>query len=299
MMGWKFGLGCLVAAVLWSSYPTAAQAREGKAQRRITRLLGRQRATVGVAVLTDDGTRIAHNADMPLPLLSIFKFHVALAVLDRMDREGTGLDGILRVEASRLRPGTYSPLRDRFPDRDIDLSLGDLLRYSVSQSDNNACDILIDYAGGIGRVNDYIARIGAGECALSQTEAAMQRIGNQRLNRSSPAAVARLMKKTMETPPFDVRYRDFLWQIMRETVTGADKLKGRLPPDVIVGHKTGSSDRTPDGTKIADNDAGFVVLPDGRTYYIAVFVTESQQSDRTNAALIARISRIVYDAMTR
>ena len=51
--------------------------------------------------------------------------------------------------------------------------------------------------------------------------------------------------------------------------------------------------------KIADNDIGFVRLPDGREYSIAVFVMDSREDDRTNAAVIARISRLVYDYAIR
>ena len=56
---------------------------------------------------------------------------------------------------------------------------------------------------------------------------------------------------------------------MIDTETGANKLKGMLPAKTVVGHKTGSSDRNADGMKTADNDAGLVILPDGRKYYIA------------------------------
>ena len=62
---------------------------------------------------------------------------------------------------------------------------------------------------------------------------------------------------------------------MIDTETGANKLKGMLPAKTVVGHKTGSSDRNADGMKTADNDAGLVILPDGRKYYIAAFVMDS------------------------
>ena len=45
--------------------------------------------------------------------------------------------------------------------------------------------------------------------------------------------------------------------------------------------------------KTADNDA-FVILPDGRKYYIAAFVMDSYETDEDNANIIARISRMVY-----
>ena len=70
---------------------------------------------------------------------------------------------------------------------------------------------------------------------------------------------------------------------MIDTETGANKLKGMLPAKTVVGHKTGSSDRNADGMKTADNDAGLVILPDGRKYYIAAFVMDSYETDEDNA----------------
>ena len=84
---------------------------------------------------------------------------------------------------------------------------------------------------------------------------------------------------------------------MTETATGSNKLKGLLPSNTVVGHKTGSSDRNSKGVKIADNDAGVVIMPGGKKYYIAVFVTDSSETDEENAAIIAHISRMVYDEM--
>ena len=55
--------------------------------------------------------------------------------------------------------------------------------------------------------------------------------------------------------------------------------------------------RNADGMKTADNDAGLVILPDGRKYYIAAFVMDSYETDEDNANIIARTSRMVYDAM--
>ena len=46
------------------------------------------------------------------------------------------------------------------------------MQYSISQSDNNACDILIEYAGGIKHINDYIHRLEY-RLNLSETEDGM------------------------------------------------------------------------------------------------------------------------------
>lgn len=290
-----FSISILLMALLFGACHPSSRSPKQRMEQQTDSLLKDKKATVGVAVLTDEETIFLYNNRIHYPLLSVFKFHVALAVLHKMDQEGTSPDSLIEVKASQLKPGTYSPLRDRFPDRDLSISLGELLRYSIALSDNHACDILIEYAGGIEAVNSYIKSVGIKDCNLTATEALMHSSGNAYLNRSTPEEVARLLRIADKQPLFAPTYKHLLQTILQETSTGRDKLKGGLPADVIVGHKTGSSDRTAKGVKIADNDAGFVVLPNGQKYYIAVFVMESQESDSTNAALIAGISRIVYD----
>jgi len=115
---------------------------------------------------------------------------------------------------------------------------------------------------------------------------------------NTDAGVAGLIKLVLEKDVLSAEHRKFLSGIMLKTSTGTDKIKQGLPPGVMFGHKTGSSSRTADGIKIADNDAGFVTLTNGRTYYIAVMITESKLDDRANAALDAQISQTVYNYLT-
>ena len=106
----------------------------------------------------DKGDMLRYNDHVHFPLLSVFKFHVALAVLDKMDKQSISLDSIVSIKASQMLPNTLQPLR-KFPDQDFTITLRELMQYSISQSDNNACDILIEYAGGIKHINDYIHRL--------------------------------------------------------------------------------------------------------------------------------------------
>lgn len=267
-------------------------------RKEITTLLSDKKATVGVAVLADGKEVFSLNDSIHYPLLSVFKFHIALAVLDHMDKYSTSLDSVLFIESSRLLPGTYSPLRDENPGQNVKISLAELLKYSVSYSDNNACDILIDYAGGISAINQYIQNLGIKETFLSANEELMhEKTENQYLNWSTPSSAVQLLEILFEKDLFSEYYKDYLIRIMTETTTGKDKLKGLLPKDIIVGHKTGSSTRTEENIKIADNDMGFVYMPDGRLYFIAVFVKDSKEDDSTNASIIADISEIIYRYM--
>lgn len=257
-----------------------------------------KRATVGVAVVTDAGEVQVVNDTVRFPLMSVFKYHIALAVLHRLDERKLPLETELFVRPDDLQPHTYSPLRDKYPDGNFKLSIADLLRYSVSLSDNNACDILLDYLGGPAVVDAYIRTLGFDRFSISATEQMMgAKIENEYLNWAAPSSVAQLLKLFFHRPLFAPAYKSFLEQTLIETSTGMNKLRAGLPGEVTLGHKTGSSSRTQEGMRVADNDVGFVRLPDGRQYYIAAFVMNSLEDDQTNAAMIAEISRKVYEAM--
>ena len=106
-----------------------------------------KKAEIGIAVIIDEKDTVTVNNDIHYPLMSVFKFHQALALADYMAKRNQSLDTLLRIEKSDLKPDTYSPLRDKYPQGGIEMSIADLLRYTLQQSDNNACDILFDYQG--------------------------------------------------------------------------------------------------------------------------------------------------------
>ena len=283
---------CLAAAAPLSARDESL----GRAVRAVTDSV---RATVGVAVVFEEGDTLVVNNACRYPTMSVYKFHQALAVLDRLDRSGLPLATRIQVLRSDLLPDTWSPLREACPGGGR-FTVAELLAYSVAQSDNNVCDLLFRFLGGPEVVNRYIAGLGVGETEIAADEETMhRRTDNQYLNWTTPLAAVRLLELFRRGKLLSAESGDFLLKTMFATETGPDKLRGLLPADVAVAHKTGSSDRDGRGVKIADNDIGIVRLPDGRSYSIAVFVMDSREDDRTNAAVIARISRLVYDYATR
>src|SRR5699024_4724650 len=110
--------------------------------------------------------------------------------------------------------------------------------------------------------------------------------------------MALLLDRFRHDSLFASEYRDFLWQTLCTTTTGMNKLRAGLPDGTTIGHKTGSSDRDARGVKIADNDLGYVELPDGSGYAICVYVAETALSDGETAALIAEISRLVWQRLS-
>lgn len=280
---------CLMAVfaiILFRFYPDSLT-------RKLKRLADNSQARISVAVIRGEQNWSIEQESRPL--LSVFKFPIALCTLRALENADAGLDTPLHISGEMLDFNTWSPMLKKHPP--FSITVADLLRYMVSESDNNAADILLAYGGGIPALNRCLAEAGFPGISIKVNEKTMnENIKTQYQNTARPSDIVRLIKYARESNFLSAQSRRFLDRIMLETTTGADKLKAGLPPQTPLGHKTGSSSRLPNGLKIADNDAGFVRLPDGSFYYIAVFVSDSRLSDAENAAIIADISRTVYDS---
>lgn len=258
--------------------------------------LSTRRAQVGVALIVDGRDTLAVNNHVCYPMMSVFKFHQALAVADYLQRNRLPLTTMIFVRKEDLPSGTYSPLRDKYPEGNVDLSVADLLTYTLQLSDNNACDILFDRTASIGQTETYIRSLGLRDCSIGATEADMHR--DQRLcyrNCTSPLDAARLLDLFLTRPLLSEPYHSFVKETMLTCRTGQDRIvKPLLGKELLVGHKTGTGDRDASGRLTGINDIGFVLFPDGRRYTLAVFVTGSEEGMAETAGIIAAISEMVY-----
>ena len=277
--------------------PTLLFAQQTQLETQLKEAIKGKKAEIGIAVIIDGKDTVTVNNDIHYPLMSVFKFHQALALADYMGKQKQSLETRLPIKKSDLKPETYSPLRDKYPQGGIEMSIADLLKYTLQQSDNNACDILFDYQGGPDAVNKYIHSLGIRECVIIGTETAMHEDLNLcDENWTTPLAAAELGEIFRKKPLFPNVYKDFIFQTMVECQTGQDRLVAPLlDKKVTVGHKTGTGDLNAKGQQIGCNDIGFVLLPGGRTYSIAVFVKDSEENNQANSKIIADISRIVYE----
>lgn len=262
-------------------------------EEEITDIINGKPAKVGVAWIVDGKEHSVNNADC-YPLMSVFKLHGAIAALRQMERRGTPTDTLVRINASLVTKNTYTPMLERYPESGFTIRFDSLLQYSVAESDNNACDIIISMAGGIEGVNAEMRAIGLADCNLSYPELSMQADPMRSYdNCSTPLSVAILFKKLFEENILGEPYATLLKHILISTTTGQDKIKAALEPGMLIAHKTGTGFTLDDGTKIADNDAGVVLLPDGRRIYISALVKDSKLGSKENAKLIADMARII------
>ncbi len=264
---------------------------------KISQIVQPFQGKVGVAVMgLHSKDTLTFNGNRHFPMQSVYKFPLAMAVLNQVDKGKLSLDQKIRVTKKDLLPDTWSPLREKHPNGNIDVPLRELLSYTVSQSDNNGCDILFRLLGGTKKVDTYVHSLGVKPIAIVATEEEMHRAWEvQFTNWSEPMAMVQLLQLFYQGKVLSQSSRDFLWKIMTETTTGPNRLKGQLPKEVIVGHKTGSSGTNAKGIADATNDVGIVVLPNGKAFAITVFVADSPAPEATRDQVIADISKVVYD----
>ena len=274
---------------------------DGDLASQISTILSTHDVSAGVAVIINDSDTVVVNNNRRYPLMSVFKFHQALAVCDAMARKNCGLDSLIHVNRDDLQPDTYSPLRDDSVAAEFDISVATLLDYTMQLSDNNACDILFDRIVGVKATDDYIRTFGINDFAIAANEDDMHKNPEScRDNWSSPLALAELFDKFYHRFVITGDYYEFMYNTMIRCHTGADRLALPLAQTgAIIGHKTGTSDRDSSGRIIAVNDAGFVELPDGQHYTIAVLVSDSGLDFEATAAIIADISAVVYACVTK
>ena len=291
----KRRVALLILTFYLQSY--VANSQTGLLKNKIEQITKTKQAKVGVAILGLDGKdTLTFNGNGHFPMQSVYKFHLALAVLNQVDKGNMSLNQKIFINKTDLRTDTWSPLREKYPNGNVNIALSELISFTVSQSDNNGCDILFKFIGGPKKVNDYIHSLGVKDVAIMSNEEVMQADWNvQYTNFSTPVAAVQLLEKFHKKHILSKTSQYFLWKTMVETTTGSTKIKALLPKIAILAHKTGWSGSNKDGLTGATNDIGIVTLPNGKQFIIAIFVTNSMEKEATNDRMIAEIAKATWD----
>ena len=150
------------------------------------------------------------------------------------------------------------------------------MEYSLQLSDNNACDILFEHTGGPAATDRYVRSLGLCNFAIAATEQQMHDDPQTCYeNWSTPLEAAALLELLVTEQILTPTLREMILQN-------------------LINCKTGTSNPDERGIFAGTNDLGFVILPDGTRYTIAVFIKDSAENPETNARIIADISETVY-----
>lgn len=261
-------------------------------------IVSRVPGCVGVAFVSDRDTVLINNG-VRFPMMSVFKLHEALAVCDRMERMNNSLDSLIGVAPEELDRDTWSPMLKEYGDSAFHISVGELIRYALKSSDNNASNLLFNRIVSPQESEEYIRSFAADTSfSIRWREQDMKRDHDLAYsNYTSPLAAALLIRNlyTADTP--SLRDGEFVRNVLKEVTTGQDRLGAPIQErkDVLFAHKTGSGYRNSHGELAAHNDVGYFRLEDGRDYSLAVLIRDFHGTEAEASAVIAEISRVIFN----
>lgn len=275
-------------------------------QKQIVEIAKETSGKVGVfAMLLEEDRSISFNGNERFAMQSVVKLPVAMAVLTLVSEGKLKLEDKIKFTPDDLaNPGQRSPLRDKNP-KGGEATLDELIRLAISESDGSACDILTRVAGGASAVQSYTRELAISDIAIKWTHREFGKKWElQYENFATPEAATQMLETLWRTAEnkvvhgssagFTSEHAKLLLKYMTESNNPAGRIKGLLPKDAVVAHKTGTGG-TQNGVTSATNDIGIIALPNQRHVAIAVFVGDSSADQGTREAVIAKITKAVWD----
>lgn len=277
------------------------QAQSSTLRNTIESIIANRNAQTGVALYNPaERKTLEINGDAKYPMHSVMKFPIALTVLSEIDNGSLSLDQKVSITPKDLTANTWSPIKKNYPEG-AELTIEQILYYTVSESDNIGCDILLNLIGGTKTAQSFLNTHGFTGISVGATEQEMHDdLDKQYLNCSTPKAMNDLLLATYTNTGaiLSPSSHEWIWKTMSESKTGGTRIKAQLPKTAIVAHKTGTSGIT-DGVITAVNDVGVLTLPNGNVLYLSVFVTNSRETSDETEKIIAEIAKAVWDSYAK
>jgi beta-lactamase class A len=243
---------------------------------------------LGVAILdTSTGERSNYRADARFSMCSTFKFLLAAAVLQRVDRHQETVDRVLPIPPSPLL--SNSPLTE--PHVGGSMTIGALSQAIITHSDNTAANLLLETIGGPGGITGFARSIGDSVTRLDRTELSLnEALDGDPRDTTSPTSMLSNLKAVLLDEVLSVASRNQLRQWMEASVTGLSCLRAGVPPHWRVADKTGSN-----GSHTRNDIA--VIWPPGRPpIIVTAYLTQCTGPESKRDTLLANIGKLLADS---
>lgn len=269
---------------------------EQELERRLKTICDGAQGTVGLSVVhIETGKTISINGNSKLPLYSVFKLPLAIAVLKDVEENRLRLDQKIHVTPAEIVPGT--PGNTALWLKPVDYPIEKLVEFSIARSDNTSSDKLLQLVGGPLKVTERMRSLGLQNLDIHSTGAEYLK-SRQNPNTGAAEDLARLLVQLHQEKILQPAQLSLLMGFMQRATTGLHRLRGDLPSGTLVADKTGSGERD-EVTRVAKatNDVGIITLPSGRGHLaMAVLVSNSKLPESAQEKLIADLARAAFDA---
>lgn len=295
-------------------------------QRELERIEKGAKGNVGVyARHLESGRQVSLHPQDRFAMASTVKVAIATELFNQIEKGKLSLMAMTDLKPTDLHPGSGT-LDVLFAKPGVQLSVQNLLELMMVISDNSATDILLRLVGGTEAVQNRLKALGIQGMSVDRTiiqlladlegitlpptdqwttgfyanlekgttaesrQAAERKFKDDLRDTSTPEAMVNLLTQIYRGTALQPASRDTLLAVMQRCRGGLNRLKGYLPPETPIAHKTGSLDGN------ATDDVGIITLPDNAGHIaIAVFVGPSPQPLAEREQTIAHLARTIYD----
>lgn len=235
---------------------------------RIEALEQRHGVVAGLsAVNLSSGRSLAHRADERFAMCSTFKTYAAAAVVAMSERGELALTDTVGIAAADII--AHSPVTATRVGATMTLS--ELCRAALQQSDNAAANQLLRVLGGPSAITEFARSIGDEESRLDRWETELNSaVPGDLRDTTTAAAMGTGYRNLLTGEALSAPGRDQLTDWMRGNQTSS--MRSGLPAGWTTADKSGS------GGYGTTNDVGVVYAPDGRILLLAI-MTRSATDD--------------------
>ena len=243
------------------------------------------------ALDTESGKRLEHRADERFPMCSTFKWALAAATLERVDKSELALTD--RVQFTRDALLDYAPVAARNLHRGF-LSIQELASAAVTVSDNTATNLLLSRLGGPGAVTSFARSHGDNITRLDRNEPSLNtNQPDDPRDTTSPRAMVGLMQSVLCGTALKSNSKRRLLRWLLDCETGDRRLRAGLPKHWSVGDKTGT------GPGRTVKDVAIAIPPKRRPILIALYLRGSTAETDTLEAAHAAVAEWVASTFVK
>lgn len=319
-----------LALVLFTSSAAAQKPDLSTLETTFKRIAGTARGRIGVALIhLESGATLDVRGHERFPMASIVKLPIAIEVLKQVAEGTLTLDRVVWLDPSDIRP--CCTIERRHPNGGVSRTMRELLELAIVESDNTAADALLKLVGGADAVERRLRSLGFQTINVDRTEGQLlldmagvtnapppdqwtvelqrrlvSEVDRESLNKgraryltderdtATPYETAQLLGRLQLGDLLPRTETSLLLSHMLQTTTGPRRIKGRLPPETLVAHKTGT-------TAVVINDAGIITLPPGSKlagqFVLVVYVADGSSIPMMERS-VAQLSAAAFEFFT-
>ena len=314
----------ILAILILTVSVTASAADLASVKKQIEQTIPHARGEVGVAIKhLESGLEILVNADKKYPMASTYKLPTLVELFYQQAAGKLSLQDRIELMPADIHIGSGSMVAILEPPG-IAIDIRNLINFAMRVSDNSAADILLNRAGA-DSVTQRMKTLGLESIRVDRTtlEMILDQSGldyskygalparevrkmldaidartaaraDEQFNKvdkdtAKPSEMNRLLEMLWRGEIVDRASSDQIIEIMKECQTGTARIRGLLPPETTVAHKSGSISGS-------INDTGIVFLPyDAGHLAVTVFMRNTKGTTAARERVIAEVTRYAYD----